>query len=169
MAPLLRQPQIHYQILDLIARVRPGDPEVVTALLDNPEVAEKTLLFLAESGSAEVVELLLSKAPSLKNSTACQQALSRNPQAPGTSSPDEEEPDVEEDIEEEEHKSKYQLALEMKVAEKIETALKGDKEWRSLLIKDANKMVSSAVLKNPRITEGEVLGLANNKMATDEQ
>lgn len=164
--PVIARAQIHYQVLDFIARVRRDDGEVISSLLDNPEVAEKTLLFLAERGSADVLEVLLKKIPSLKNSAAGGRALAANPEAP--ENPQNVEQEGEKHVEEE-HKSKYQLALEMKVVEKIEKAAKGDKEWRSLLIKDANKVVSSAVLKNPRITENEILALANNKMATDEQ
>lgn len=67
-----------------------------------------------------------------------------------------------------EHESKYQQSLHMGVAEKIKVALTGDKEWRALLINDTNKLVSSAVLKNPRITEGEVLALARNRSTGDE-
>jgi hypothetical protein len=64
--------------------------------------------------------------------------------------------------------SKYQLSLDMPVAEKIKTALTGDKEWRTIFLRDANKLVSGAVLKNPRITEGEVLAVARNRSASDE-
>jgi len=56
----------------------------------------------------------------------------------------------------------------MPVAEKIKMGLTGDKEWRSILIKDANKLVSAAVLKNPRITDGEVLAIAKNKSSSEE-
>lgn len=69
---------------------------------------------------------------------------------------------------EEETLSKYQQLLDMPVAEKIKMALTGDKEWRTLLIREANKMVSTAVLKNPRITEGEVLAVAKNRSSSDE-
>jgi hypothetical protein len=66
------------------------------------------------------------------------------------------------------HLSKYQIALQLKVAEKIKMALTGDKEWRSILIKEANKLVQAAVMKNPRITDGEVLLVAKNKTSSDE-
>jgi len=56
----------------------------------------------------------------------------------------------------------------MGVAEKIKIALTGDKEWRSLLIKDSNKLVSGAVVKNPRITEAEILSIAKSKIQNDE-
>lgn len=70
--------------------------------------------------------------------------------------------------EEEVNLSKYQQALELGVSEKIKMALTGDKEWRTIFIKDPNKLVSSAVLKNPRITEGEVLTIAKNKSSSEE-
>ena len=38
------------------------------------------------------------------------------------------------------------MSLEMKVAEKIKMGLTGDKEWRTLLLREANKLVTSAVL-----------------------
>lgn len=64
--------------------------------------------------------------------------------------------------------SKYQMLQEMVVAEKIKMALTGDKEWRTLLIRESNKLVSSAVLKNPRITDGEVIAVAKNRSANDD-
>ena len=64
--------------------------------------------------------------------------------------------------------SKYQIALELKVAEKIKMGLTGDKEWRALMIKQSNKLIQAAVLKNPRITDGEVLTIANNKSSSED-
>jgi hypothetical protein len=64
--------------------------------------------------------------------------------------------------------SKHQLALEMRVAERIKMAMTGDKEWRNILVKDPNKLVHGAVLKNGRITEAEVVVVARNKTASDE-
>jgi hypothetical protein len=66
------------------------------------------------------------------------------------------------------HLSKYQIALQLKVAEKIKMALTGDKEWRSILIKESNKLVQAAVMKNPRISDGEVSVVAKNKTSSDE-
>ena len=44
----------------------------------------------------------------------------------------------------------------------------GDKEWRSLLIKDSNKLVNSSVVKNPRITEPEILTISKSVVQNDE-
>lgn len=68
----------------------------------------------------------------------------------------------------EEGLSKYQIALDLKVAEKIKMGLTGDKEWRALMIKQSNKLIQAAVLKNPRITEGEVLTIVKNKSSSED-
>ncbi|MDD2852714.1 MAG: hypothetical protein PHY09_12560 [Desulfuromonadaceae bacterium] len=68
----------------------------------------------------------------------------------------------------EEFLSKYKQAQLLGIGEKIKMALTGDKEWRSILVKDANKLVSSGVIKNPRITEGEVLTLVKSGIQNDE-
>ncbi|ABA89209.1 hypothetical protein Pcar_1968 [Syntrophotalea carbinolica DSM 2380] len=81
---------------------------------------------------------------------------------PAETQPEDEEPEGTEKL------SKFQMAMQMGVAEKIKAAMTGDKEWRSLLISDSNKLVSSAVLKNPRITEGEVQTIARSKSTNDE-
>jgi hypothetical protein len=47
-------------------------------------------------------------------------------------------------------------------------ALSGDKEWRAILVKDANKLVSGSVIKNPRITDGEILTLIKAGIQNDE-
>ncbi len=69
---------------------------------------------------------------------------------------------------EQEGLSKYQIALELKVAEKIKMGLTGDKEWRNILMKESNKLVQGAVMKNPRITDGEVLMVVKNKTSSDD-
>jgi hypothetical protein len=78
---------------------------------------------------------------------------------------DDEEPVNEED---EEFLSKYKTAQIMGIGEKIKMALSGDKEWRSILVKDSNKLVSGSVIKNPRITEGEILTLIKAGIQNDE-
>lgn len=57
----------------------------------------------------------------------------------------------------------YKAIKEMSMGQKVKLALSGNKSSRELLVKDANKIISLAVLKNPRITEDEVLKVANTK------
>jgi hypothetical protein len=61
-----------------------------------------------------------------------------------------------------------QRILKMSIAEKIKLATLGNKEARTLLMRDSNKLVCTAVIRSPRITDGEVLLTAGNRAANDE-
>jgi hypothetical protein len=59
-----------------------------------------------------------------------------------------------------------QRVLKMSVAEKIKLATLGNREARTLLLRDANRLVSLAAAQSPRITDGEILALANSRTAS---
>jgi len=61
-----------------------------------------------------------------------------------------------------------QKIMRMSVAEKIKLASMGNKEARSLLVRDSNRLVAVAVVRSQRITDGEVLMIANNRAAPDD-
>ena len=44
----------------------------------------------------------------------------------------------------------------------------GDKEARNILVKDSNRQVQEAVLDSPRITEPEIVAIANSRNVGDE-
>lgn len=67
-----------------------------------------------------------------------------------------------------EHESLYLKIQKMGVAERVALALKGDKEARSILIKDANKLVQLAVVNSPRLQDAEVIAIAKNRSVNDE-
>ncbi len=62
-----------------------------------------------------------------------------------------------------EARSLFAQIVLMTVAEKVKLALRGNQDARNILIRDANKLIRRCVLKNPRITDGEVAALAGNK------
>ena len=51
---------------------------------------------------------------------------------------------------------------------KIKLAYKGNKEARSILIRDTNKSVAVAVVKSGRLTDGEVASYAGNRNLADD-
>jgi hypothetical protein len=61
-----------------------------------------------------------------------------------------------------------QRIMKMSIAEKIKLATKGNKEARSFLLRDSNKLVAVAVIRSPKLTDGEVLVVANNRAALDD-
>ncbi len=56
-----------------------------------------------------------------------------------------------------------QRVLTMSVSEKIKLATLGNKEARTLLLRDANKLVALAAVTSPRITDGEVMTIASSR------
>lgn len=191
----LENPESPPQFLDFVVRFHLSEPAIISALVEHPALSDATLLHLVRKAAKSVLPLLIASERIRLNSEIVE-ALLANPEITEkirsqllsatvadvaelqeSTAADQTEIDCEEEseastdsesAEEELNLSKYQLALEMGVSEKIKTALTGDKEWRSIFLKDPNKLVSSAVLKNPRITDGEILTLAKNKSSNDE-
>jgi hypothetical protein len=64
--------------------------------------------------------------------------------------------------------SSVQKIYRMTAAEKVITALKGTREERTILIRDPNRIVSTAVLGSPRLTDTEVETFAAMKNVSDE-
>src|SRR5919109_2454915 len=56
-----------------------------------------------------------------------------------------------------------QKISKLDVKGRIQLAMKGNKEERSILIRDGTKIVALAVLDSPKITDGEVEGFASQK------
>jgi len=156
----------------------------------------KSLLFLAENSSGDILDMLSHNDEILRKTDVLRTTIINNIHAdkvmklrlgwvepisepesePVTEAQSEAQTSVAEDDAdsvddeelEEESLSKYQQIQEMLVADKIKMALTGDKEWRTLLIRESNKQVNTAVLRNPRISEGEVLTIAKNRSSSDE-
>jgi hypothetical protein len=56
----------------------------------------------------------------------------------------------------------------MNAKDRMKLAMKGDREARSILIRDSNRMVATAVIKNPRVTDQEVENIAAMRTVADE-
>ena len=54
------------------------------------------------------------------------------------------------------------------MAEKIKVAIQGNMESRRILIRDSNRIVSSAVLKNPRLSDMEIVLISQSKVVDEE-
>ncbi len=192
----LSQAELHPSIIDFIVKLRYHDSVVMQAALVHRMTGIKSLLFLAENSSGDVLDMLAHNDEILRKTDVLRTAIINNihvdkvtkqrlgwvePVAVPELEPvveqhtaadtveekDEDDSLVDEEIEEE-SLSKYQELQEMSVADKIKMALTGDKEWRTLLIRESNKQVNTAVLSNPRISEGEVVMVAKNRSSSDE-
>ncbi len=193
--PVISSAATHPHLLHFVTRERYDTADIIELLLQNPSLADETLIFCASRVHEPMLSMIANNAQRLANAPKIVDAILKNPHAdkalkfrfgwvdeeapalieedePAAESVEEQEEAAEapgeiEEVEEE-GLSKYQRALELGVADKIKMALTGDKEWRSIFLRDSNKLVSSAALKNPRITDGEVLALAKLKTTSDE-
>jgi len=165
---LLSGNETHPVILNLIAKIHHSSPEIVSTLLKIEALAPSSRQFLQNLADVEIPnQESITEEPDAEYDAAAR--LDDIQDAGEISDGVIDDEDCEPvDESREEFQSKYKLALSMGIADKIKTALTGDKEWRSLLIKDANKLVSGSVIKNPRITDAEVLAIAKGGVQNDE-
>ncbi len=62
----------------------------------------------------------------------------------------------------------YALIQGMSIFQKIKLARMGNKEARGLLVRDRNKIVATAAIRSPKITENEVVAFAKMRNVCDE-
>ena len=62
----------------------------------------------------------------------------------------------------------YTQILAMGVHQKIKLAMRGNKDARTILVRDPIRLIRRCVLQNPRITDGEVIAIARNRSADEE-
>ncbi len=70
--------------------------------------------------------------------------------------------------EEKKSTSIYAKLAKMSVSQKVQAAIKGGREERAMLIRDASKVVQRAVLGSPKLTDSEVENFSNAKNVSDE-
>ena len=128
-------------------------PEDITGLLSDPLLVPEAMEYFARHAGErhDWIKALLNN-PSLSEEdrallTAA--SVSLPPKKSGTPADDE-------DL------TVAQRIQQMNVGQKVKTAMKGDKEYRSILIKDTNRDVYMAVLKNPGLKENEIEMLTKN-------
>jgi hypothetical protein len=63
--------------------------------------------------------------------------------------------------------SAVQKLYRLNTAEKVITALKGTREERAILIRDPNRIVATAVLGSPKVTDAEIESFASMKNVSD--
>ncbi len=75
----------------------------------------------------------------------------------------------EEQAQEQKRLTLSQQIMKLGVAKKVEWAnKKGNREVRTLLLRDPNKLVQLAVIQSPRITEGEIAKVAQSRTSPNE-
>jgi len=174
-------------------RLLETDVAIVRMLLKNPNLhpEDRGKLSSLYSAIADEIEKENHQAQP-QAQTQAQEQLQTQAQAEPQSQIDQEEPDAEEegkpskaaadslkalprelfDEEAEIHKKDsqnvYKLVQTLSMSEKIKLAMMGGKSARRLLLRDSNRMVSSAVMRNPKMREDEVQVIAQDRTTTEE-
>jgi len=130
-------------ILDQIALVYSDDEYVLQELVHCPNLSETTLAFIALTASNEI-QSFISGTRSMDLVVYEEKPKGPAAGAQKAPAPGKQKLNI------------IQAVQRMTTPQKIKLALSGGKEARGLLIRESNKQVSTAVLANPRITEGEI-------------
>lgn len=183
----LQSQETHPRIIDYVAHAFKGNNEILQVIIESPNVARQTLETVAADADGELLAFigekgtLVSKYPSIlefmKKNPAIDASILKNigsSVASGENSP--ESGDLPDDLinekedqeEEKDEGSLYKQILEMGVSEKIKLAITGNKEARGILIKEPNRLICGNVMKNPRITESEVVLFSASKNVGEE-
>jgi len=157
-------------------------PPIAQAILNNPGVLKSTvdnlMDFAVRTGldfkglkAFEEAKQRISSAPrNFQEEARIQQVVFES--LPEDMLLEEEEGDGETAEEAEEREKKKRNILQrlhtMTPAQKIVLAQKGNKTVRMTLIRDANKIVAVAAIKNPGISESEIIGVATSRAVADD-
>jgi hypothetical protein len=68
----------------------------------------------------------------------------------------------------EDRETSIQKLATMGFSERLKAAVKGTREMRAILVRDANKMISSAVLSSPKLSEPEIESFARMTNVSDD-
>jgi hypothetical protein len=170
-------PRAHEQLGLLILLISDHDPEIAAA-------AEKTLAaiptpslqaFLGRSDvSTEMREFFKARGiePSGPPAQTADEPLMEPANLPEILSLEEltaQPAEMPSDLTEEEQKASLTQRIgKLTIAQRMNVAMKGSREERSILIRDPNKLVSTAVLSSPKMTESEIESIAKMTNVSDE-
>jgi hypothetical protein len=153
-------------------------PEILDALLQNPQVttdARRRALetreeFFEKKARLEELKRILGEADAIDETLpddAIADLLDQVHAEPAAGLPPIGEISVE-NLEETKKKSMWAILATMTVSEKVQLAFKGSKSVRMVLIRERNRLISSATIRNPRMTENEVEQIAGMRDVTED-
>ena len=167
----------HTKIVEIISNNQKRmlrSPEIVDALGSNPltgrVVIERILNFIGASEIADDLDGRRSDSTITdQEAEAALRAVLGHEMGSYVKQLVEETDDVtDEQIQEVESGNLYQIVQQMSVFQKIQIGRMGNKEARSLLVRDRNKLVAIAVATSPKITESEIIAISQSRNVCDE-
>lgn len=147
--------------LNVVARETGVDDEVFLALVRNPRTPDNTLVYLGLVGPPAVLHEMAIQAVRIQANPFIGRAILENPDAD-----DALRARVRTVLEGKDADAAarpipfFQLIKGMSVGQRLALAMKGNKEARMILVKDPNEMVALEVIFSPRITDTEIIAIA---------
>lgn len=186
--PVLESTATHPKILDYLSRTHSDNLEIMHSILQNASTEDSTILRFIKSADQkcldkidlhllkekpEILEAISHASPALMNKINSLIAADEEREATDSVTDPDKFPNelINEDSEESDEENSasiYKQILKMGVSERIKLAITGNKEARGILIKDPNRLVCGNVMKNPRITESEVVLFSASKNVSEE-
>ncbi|MEE8184988.1 MAG: hypothetical protein V3T96_01130 [Thermodesulfobacteriota bacterium] len=145
-------------ILKTIAIVYKDNEDVLLKVALHENTDDKTIFMLASRGPEGIANNIAENKERLLSNPSLIDALKSNPVV-SNSIVEKAEALI---TQEEGHNLREKIRV-MNTGEKIKLATLGNKEARSILLRDPNEMILITVLKNPRITDEELIKIANSK------
>jgi hypothetical protein len=170
----MSSPEANLGLLDYLSRHFSKNNALLGLILKNANTEIKTVESIAASADdAHLLELISEDTERIKANPGILEAIKGNKATSSTLlkkvknilEPGEEETEL---LEEKEEGSIYKQILDMSMSEKIKLAITGNKEARTILVKDPNRLICGNVMKNPRITESEVVLFSSSKSVGEE-
>jgi hypothetical protein len=152
-------PRAHEQLALLILLSDDADPVVAATAQATLEVlpAESLSAFLARSDVPEPMRAFFAargiQPAGVAAADAADPLIDVAPEGDGAAEPVPDDP---------------QLLSSLSIVERMKLAMKGTRAQRAVLIRDSNKLVSSAVLSSPKLTESEVEAFAKMANVSEE-
>ncbi|MEK6678218.1 MAG: hypothetical protein AABY39_02260 [Nitrospirota bacterium] len=146
-------------VLDTIAKAYYNSSKVIEVILRNSNLLPQTIKFLLSNSNKEILQLVISVKEKGLTAYSSQKDLVSLEAESETESFNETS---------EKYLNMFQQIQKMSVSEKVQLALKGNKEARNILIKDANKKVALTVIESPKMTEQEIEMIAQSKNVSED-
>jgi hypothetical protein len=165
---LAQSEEIEPRLLEELPAQFPEDEELWKLLVANPLTPLPAMIYMAERAPASVAAQLLEDRVFLFHNPVVGHALLKNPSLSAADrrrvqwilhETTKEEP--------ERKKTLVQLIREMNTGQKLALAKKGNRDARMILIKDPNDMIALEVVTSPRISDDEIINVAQMRDISD--
>ena len=165
---LAQSEEIEPRLLEELPAQFPEDEELWKLLVANPLTPLPAMIYMAERAPVSVATQLLEDRVFLFHNPVVGHALLKNPTLSAADrrrvqwilhETTKEEP--------ERKKTLVQLIREMNTGQKLALAKKGNRDARMVLIKDPNDMIALEVVTSPRISDDEIINVAQMRDISD--